>query len=550
MPAVSPLHRQQLYRWRFAAAALALCSLAASAANAQDRVHCPDGTTRNKIDLRQIAIQYQGASFAGTLSTLNVFRMRLVIEERTLQRAAAATQEWNEFLKGLVGGWNSCVITAKQYEEGLKRIYPRLKSDIVDLERLTQAIANGQTVNERRLTLLLDRYFSNLQRFAQLAGQNAVIERVIDVVDRRADDILRSGEKNTNRIIERIDRMDKRAAQVPSTSSPKDPTLAAHNNSFVMTTDAGARQPEIAPSLRMDLAGGLTSYSPNYFIDFAHGGMNATAPPIISILRSTSFDARELGGTGMFGPSTFLNAVGVPTSLGNAYSLQPFGNLQSTTASALKEPIITTSLANLSGSDPHRVALISGLEPAFGRLVITAGQQTAGSLHISDALTGKDKDWSGAILPSPSSDSAHGTAFSNIVAMRAVENIVDTGGFFHAPSGASPGTGTRAPTTFALTGGSPVIHGDLGVSANVGGRLLTNNLPDQGVSDFRPAIYMPPDSMAGVTTTVFDIARFTGVVPSYNALAPSLNADLLGQENLARLLKYTDKSLRIDQPCR
>ena len=91
--------------------------------------HFTNWAERYQIDVRQIAIQYEASALSATLSGLSVLRARIAVEPKTLQTAAAATQEWNEYLKGLAVGYNSCAITKQQYDEGLKRLVPGLKAD-------------------------------------------------------------------------------------------------------------------------------------------------------------------------------------------------------------------------------------------------------------------------------------------------------------------------------------------------------------------------------------------------------------------------------------
>ena len=100
-------------------------------ANAQTRktISCPDGD-HIEIDVRQIAIQYDASSFAATLGGLSVFSARLEIVPKQLQEAAIATQQWDEFLKGLAAGYNSCAVTRQQYADGLQRIYPRSRTTL------------------------------------------------------------------------------------------------------------------------------------------------------------------------------------------------------------------------------------------------------------------------------------------------------------------------------------------------------------------------------------------------------------------------------------
>ena len=98
-------------------------------------VHCPDGD-HIQIDVSQIAIKYDASSFAGTLSSLSVLSPRLQVVPKQLQEAAAATQQWNEFVKGLTSGYNSCAVTRQQYADGLNRIYPRLKEHAAELDTI------------------------------------------------------------------------------------------------------------------------------------------------------------------------------------------------------------------------------------------------------------------------------------------------------------------------------------------------------------------------------------------------------------------------------
>src|SRR5437867_877755 len=79
-------------------------------AAAQKWLVCPDGE-RFEIDIRQIAVRYEASGLSATLSGLSVLGTRATVEPKTLQTAATATQQWNEYLKGLVAGYNSCVIT-------------------------------------------------------------------------------------------------------------------------------------------------------------------------------------------------------------------------------------------------------------------------------------------------------------------------------------------------------------------------------------------------------------------------------------------------------
>lgn len=159
---------------------LALCALLPtimSNAWAQKAVHCPDGD-HILIDVKQIAIQYDASSFAGTLSGLSVLGARVEVAPKKLQEAAAATEQWNEFVKGLAAGYNSCAVTQQQYADGLNRIYPRLKEDAADLEVIRKLISEGQRADTKRLQSLLDSYWNNMRQFAQASGKEIILERI------------------------------------------------------------------------------------------------------------------------------------------------------------------------------------------------------------------------------------------------------------------------------------------------------------------------------------------------------------------------------------
>jgi len=171
---------------------------------AQQKITCPDKTQRITIDLKQIQIQYNASSFAGTLASLGALSAHLSVEQKVLQQASAATQQWNEFLKGLVSGYNSCAITNQQYTDSLKRIYPRLKEDASGLEEIRKVVSEGRKADETRLKSLLDSYFANLRQFAGTSGGEIIIERIAAVV-----------EKSTDRVLERLDELERNLKQTP-----------------------------------------------------------------------------------------------------------------------------------------------------------------------------------------------------------------------------------------------------------------------------------------------------------------------------------------------
>src|SRR5438105_299961 len=146
-------------------------------AAAPKRISCPDGD-HFEIDVKQIEIQYDASAFAGTLSSLSVMGARLQVVPEKLQEAAVATQQWDEFLKGLVAGYNSCAISRQQYADGLNRIYPRLKEDAANLEEIRKVVSEGRKADQKRLQNLLQSYYDNLRQFAQASGSEVIVERI------------------------------------------------------------------------------------------------------------------------------------------------------------------------------------------------------------------------------------------------------------------------------------------------------------------------------------------------------------------------------------
>ena len=81
---------------------------------AQDRFPCPSGEIRIRINEKQLAIQYSGQEMVSTMGPLSYMGARMIVAPKTLQTAAAVTQVWNEYVKGLAAGWDACAVTKEQ----------------------------------------------------------------------------------------------------------------------------------------------------------------------------------------------------------------------------------------------------------------------------------------------------------------------------------------------------------------------------------------------------------------------------------------------------
>ena len=188
------------------------CSIAlttvSALAYADEKKLCPDGE-HLKIDIEQIAIQYQGGVFSATLSGILNLGGKLKVEPKTLQIAFSATQQWNEYLKGLVVGYNSCAVTTLQFQEGLKRIYPRLQEDAKDLEALRADLSKQHAIDEKRLNSLLKSYETQLRRFESIV--ESVMTSHLKPIDQKQDLLIERSEK----ILRRLDELNKRQETAP-----------------------------------------------------------------------------------------------------------------------------------------------------------------------------------------------------------------------------------------------------------------------------------------------------------------------------------------------
>ena len=199
-------------------------------AAAQRKIPCPDGD-HLEMDIKPIAIQYDGSSFAGTLSSLSVLGARFEVAPKKLQEAAAATQQWNEFLKGLAAGYNSCAVTRQQYADGVNRIYPKLKEDGVGLEEIRRAISEGRKADEKRLQTLLDSFWNNLSQLAQISGKGIILERIEALSGQVAstEQKILSGQQQISQqekagfdaILAKLNEIQQKSAQAPLPTPPE-----------------------------------------------------------------------------------------------------------------------------------------------------------------------------------------------------------------------------------------------------------------------------------------------------------------------------------------
>jgi TPR repeat protein len=184
--------------------AIFLFSVTTTPLPGQQVINCPNGTKRLRIDLNQLSLKYQAGAFETTLHGLLGLGAKISVNSRTLQEATSATQQWNQLLQGLAAGYNSCAISDEQLADGVKHIYPRLQSDIAEMEDLRQAILRGEQVNSSQLQKSLDRYFEHLQRFAR-DSNSKLIDDIKKMLEQTKNDVIDAANKNTEAIERKLD---------------------------------------------------------------------------------------------------------------------------------------------------------------------------------------------------------------------------------------------------------------------------------------------------------------------------------------------------------
>ena len=83
-------------------------------------IHCEDGE-RQTIDYRDLQVKYSGNKISLEVEVMDKLKLRSEIDPKVLQTAYESTQNWDQFLKGLVVGYNSCAVSKKDYALILQR---------------------------------------------------------------------------------------------------------------------------------------------------------------------------------------------------------------------------------------------------------------------------------------------------------------------------------------------------------------------------------------------------------------------------------------------
>jgi hypothetical protein len=83
-------------------------------------VQCDDGE-RQTIDFKELQIEYSSKKISLDIEVIDKLRIRHEIDPKVLQIAFESTQNWDQFLKGLIGGYNSCAVSKANYALMLQR---------------------------------------------------------------------------------------------------------------------------------------------------------------------------------------------------------------------------------------------------------------------------------------------------------------------------------------------------------------------------------------------------------------------------------------------
>ena len=182
------------------------------AVDGEEPFDCGDGS-RYKIDIKEFAIKYSNKSFEGAFGFLSKLKLGLKVEEKTLQKAAESTQQWNQLLVGLAEGYNSCAITKKQYQEAIRTLYPGMQADAQKILDIGKALEEGGRANLKELVRVLDEYFQKLKKFAQISGKEEIIERISNKVEEehaRTRELIARQETKLDIILAKIEKTEEK----------------------------------------------------------------------------------------------------------------------------------------------------------------------------------------------------------------------------------------------------------------------------------------------------------------------------------------------------
>ena len=114
-------------------------------------IHCDDGE-RQTIDYRDLQINYSGNKISLEIEVIDKLKLKPEIDPQVLQKTYESTQNWDQFLKGLVVGYNGCAISKADYTAILQR-YKLMEEISKNLSQLLRKspLAEGDVEAAKRL---------------------------------------------------------------------------------------------------------------------------------------------------------------------------------------------------------------------------------------------------------------------------------------------------------------------------------------------------------------------------------------------------------------
>jgi hypothetical protein len=144
------------------------------------RVPCPDGEVRLQIDVREVAINYDGP-VSRAVARVGPLSYEVSLSPSQLQELTVDTQRENEFAKALIAAYNACAISKQDFRDGLFQMSPRF-SQTTDAIGLVVAKLSQSKVLNREDQRLVTRVLLTLQKVAELDSKNT--ERILLAIDR------------------------------------------------------------------------------------------------------------------------------------------------------------------------------------------------------------------------------------------------------------------------------------------------------------------------------------------------------------------------------
>ncbi|HMH14758.1 MAG TPA: tetratricopeptide repeat protein [Edaphobacter sp.] len=171
----------------------------------EDSIMCGDGK-HIKIDVAQFSNKYKGSSFVVTLGALNAMSGSLKVEPIQLQQASELVQLWDEFVKSLAIGYNSCAISKEQYAEGITHLYPRLSEDASKPELIRNRIIDNKTPDTETTNGLINDFYQNLKLFADVSGERKKLDYLLSH-SRKQDEEISQDTKKIKNLQDQIDEL-------------------------------------------------------------------------------------------------------------------------------------------------------------------------------------------------------------------------------------------------------------------------------------------------------------------------------------------------------